>query len=98
VPLRSFDTLKELPEEVKRLRAIITRLEAECSRHVEYLYALKCDRGGKTGLCYLMGPRAQEVWDQVIELEYLGIGHTRRTLELQGYYMVRVRVEEVRCR
>jgi hypothetical protein len=78
-----------------------TQRVAEIARrhHVEELYALvkddAIDGRACTAMVYALQPSAAELWYHVVELELMGTGHTRATLEALGWRARRVLVSEL---
>lgn len=61
----------------------------------ETLWALvQRQKGKRPCLCYIMATSARAAWKVVIEEEWLGTGHTFKSLKAQGWRAERVRVME----
>jgi hypothetical protein len=69
------------------------KTSAKRKQHRCILYALIRDiPGNAPNMCFMTGLTAKQVWDWVIDEEWLGTGHTKETLVAEGWRAKRVTV------
>lgn len=76
------------------------KLPKDVPYHTESLWALiravpSKDSGLKTDMMYLFAPTRHQLWTNVVESEFFGSGHTKKSLQELGFVAREVVVEEV---